>query len=183
MRLVANFTRHVIARGSPDKPCAMQLPSLAGEHATNVFGYALRDGCRLRIDVLQGMFGIGFWRGDVDETRLSGLAHAAPPYLRFSADDLLLATEMQSGRPLVQRWLVPLPLPHLLADQARVRRLNGGSFRCRARRGTWRGRSQLTTHYQLSVLWLQRAFVAWTHVDLSGIDVGEVRERCGWAEL
>ena len=182
VQLVNNLSRHVIVKGSPHRPCTTQLHYPKQERVLT-FGYSLRVGCYLRVDVLQGMFGIGFWRGDVNESRLSNLAHTAPHYLRFSADDLLLATAMESARPVVKRWLVSLPVPRRLAAQASVNALNGHSFTCRG----WNGadsklskQSKLVVHYQLSLLWLQQTLKAWGHVDMSGVNVTEVKHHCGW---
>jgi len=184
-RLVANATHHVEAKGAPDRPCAVQLqpPRDGNNSRTNVFGYALRMGCSLRVDVLQGMFGIGFWRGDVNETRLSAVARAAPPYLRFGADDLQLATEMERARPPVEKWLVSLPVPRFFSDQQGAA-LNGGRFQCPGWQGPWPDRmQQLTTKYQLSLAWLRRNLHVWRNVDMSGVDeiLGVVRRQCGWA--
>jgi len=122
--LCNNFSRHSIQRGNVSLPCSQQFAHV-GETLT--FGYGLPRECFFDVDVLQGAFGIAFRRGAVDLERLMTLINKIPPFLRFSADDMVLASHFKERG--IASVLFGAPVPELLPE-SKVNGMNGHVARC-----------------------------------------------------
>ena len=162
MRLPNNLSRFVVEQPEPRAPCERHLaPPQAN---VGVFRSSLPTGCRLRVNVLQGFGGIAFRRKAVDLPMLTSLVRAAPHFLRYSADDLILASHFHLRK--VPRWLVSSPIPELLPGEASKDALHGW-LKCETNRS--RGLPRMLTHYQLSLVWLHFRMRAWPKLDVRAL--------------